>query len=336
MPKDFLRISYEDLVEKIYNLLVDLGCSDFVSRSVSIGLSETSLRGVDSHGIRLLPHYVRSLNSGRLNGNPHFKLSDKYSSFIAIDADNSFGHAAGFYAIDQACLRASQTGVCVASVFNSSHPGAMASYVYRAAENGFAAFAFTHADSLIQSHLGNTKFFGTNPICFGAPRRNEPPFCVDMAPSYIPWNKILNCIENNQQLDGKYAVTADGLPTNNPCDAVGLLPIAGHKGFALAAMVEVLCSCFTGMNFGPNLPTMYGSPLSQPRHLGQFYIVFKVDGGCDESSYYQSIHDLGDSLRNSSPGMDVMMPNDPQIRESLKRSREGIVVPSEVRSILNV
>ena len=251
-------------------MLVDLGCSDFVSRSVSIGLSETSLRGVDSHGIRFL--LCKIFEFGRLNGNPHFSSQINIHRLLRL-----------MLIILRTCCRLScidqvsscfSNCVCVASVFNSSHPGAMASYVYRAAENGFGAFAFTHADSLIQSHLGNTKFFGTNPICFGAPRRNEPPFCVDMAPSYIPWNKILNCIENNQQLDGKYAVTADGLPTNNPRDAVGLLPIAGIG--ATRGYNEVLCSCFTGMNFSPNLPTMYGSPLSQPRHLDSFILYLKL------------------------------------------------------------
>ena len=326
-------LPFDKLVEKIASLLKQNGCYSFVADSVAFGLSETSLRGVDSHGIRLLPHYARALKAGRINGNPKFSVESKYSSFISVDSDNTFGHASGFYAIDRCCEKAETSGVCVAAVYNSSHPGAMASYVYRAAEKGYAAFAFTHADSLIQSHLGTTTFFGTNPICFGTPRKTEPPFCVDMAPSYIPWNKVKNHIETVTQLDCPYAVYSSGAITLDPSEAAALLPIAGHKGFALAALVEVLCSCLTGMNFGPNIPSIYGSPITDSRKLGQFYIVMRVDGCCTENDFYESIQNLGASLRQSSPGSAVLMPNDPQIIESKRRMQEGIEIPLEVESL---
>ena len=60
-------LPFDKLVAKISSLLQQNGCSPYVADSVALGLSETSLRGVDSHGIRLLPHYVRALKSGRIN-----------------------------------------------------------------------------------------------------------------------------------------------------------------------------------------------------------------------------------------------------------------------------
>ena len=78
---------------------------------------------------------------------------------------------------------------------------------------------------------------------------------------------------------------------------------------------------------------MYGSPINEPRRLGQFYIVMRVDGCCSEEEFFQSIHNLGVSLRQSSPGSAVLMPNDPQIIESKRRTQDGIEVPSEVESL---
>lgn len=325
---------YHDIHAAISSLLLKNGATDFVSTSVASGLCDTSLRGVDSHGVRLFPHYLRCLQQGRINGQPRFQVHSKYSSFLNLDADNTFGHAAGFHAIDSACAQAELSGISICTVFNSSHPGAMASYGYRAAEKGFASFGFTHADSLIQSHLGKTKFFGTNPICFCAPREDEDPFCVDMAPSYIPWNKILNSMELGQSLSDDVAVDASGSVTHDPTQASALLPIAGHKGFALAAMVEVLCSCLTGMRFGPHIPGMYSTPLSQARRLGQVYIVFRIDGAVSADLFLSSLHALGSELRSSSLPDSVLVPNDPQILTATQRLHTGIPLTPDLFTLL--
>lgn len=51
-------VEYPDLISKTKSVLIKNGADIFSSDSVALGLSETSLRGVDSHGIRLLPHYI--------------------------------------------------------------------------------------------------------------------------------------------------------------------------------------------------------------------------------------------------------------------------------------
>ena len=130
-------------------------------------LCETSLRGVDSHGIRLLPHYTRSICWVKTNSD--YKFKQVFPAFGHLDADNTFGHAAGMKAIDLAMPLAHDYGISAIAVSNSSHPGAMASYALRAARKGYIAFAFTHADALVASHDGERAYFGTNPICIAAP-----------------------------------------------------------------------------------------------------------------------------------------------------------------------
>ena len=94
-------------------------------------------------------------------------------------------------AIDICMKIANKFGVGIVAVKNSSHPGALASMALRAARKNYIAFAFTHADSLMLSHNGKKAYFGTNPICFAAPRKEKEPFCIDMATSMISWNKLL-------------------------------------------------------------------------------------------------------------------------------------------------
>ena len=336
MNKMFL-LDYQFIKSQSKKILISNGANEFSADSVSIGLSETSLRGVDSHGIRLLPHYLNALRNGRINGNPKFKLNEKTPCFMGLDADNGFGHAAGFKSIDIGIDLAKKFGICAISVFNSSHPGAMASFSLKAAKNDLCCFAFTHADSLIQSFNSKDTFFGTNPICFAAPRANEEPFCVDMAPTYVPWNKILDYKEKGLKLEKNIAINSDGEPTINPEEARALLPIAGYKGYALAALVEVLCASLSGMNFGPNIPSMYGSSIKKSRKLGQFYILMRPDINVDLDEFAENLHSMSEAIRNQKPknNESVLVPNDPQIIEARKRIENGIPVSSEIFKLLS-
>ena len=94
-------ISYDKVEEFIFETLLKVGVDEFSSKSVANGLSETSLRWVDSHGVRLFPHYLDSTLNGRKNATPEMHFSNKYPSYLTLDADNGFGHAAGFKAINK-------------------------------------------------------------------------------------------------------------------------------------------------------------------------------------------------------------------------------------------
>ncbi len=140
------------------------------NQHVVASLVQTSLRGVDSHGINLFPHYCRAAEAGRINSRPHISISRTGPSTAVMDADH---------------------------VRNSTHFGAAAYFGLIAAERDCLGFAFTNADALVKAFGAKEAFFGTNPICFTAPLQNESPFCLDMATSLVSWNKINNYRREN-------------------------------------------------------------------------------------------------------------------------------------------
>ena len=156
------KLKFSQLLKFTEDLFIKANLDTNTAKSVSFGLCETSLRGVDSHGIRLIPHYIDSAIKGRKNPRPNYKFHSTFPAFGCLDADNTFGHAAGIKAIDLAMPLARKYGISAVSVINSSHPGAMATFALKAARKGFLAFAFTHADSLVCSFNGKRAYFGTN------------------------------------------------------------------------------------------------------------------------------------------------------------------------------
>lgn len=325
------RIYYKDILKFHQDILTKIGLDNFSVESVSKGLCDASLRGVDSHGIRLLPHYVDSASMGRKNPKPNFVFKKNFPSVGILDADNAFGHAAGMKAIKYGIEIANEMGMGAVAVKNSSHPGALASIALIAAKKGYLCFAFTHADALMLSHNGKRPYFGTNPICFAAPRKKGEPYCLDMATSMISWNKLLNYRENNKILDKDFAADKNGKSVNDPKLAVSLLPAGSYKGYGLASMVEILCGVFTGMAFGRNIAPMFTSPIDQPRHLGQFYIIMRADGCIDQNEFINRMQMITDEVR-SEPALDgekVMLPNDIEIAQSIERNKNGIPLDNE-------
>lgn len=325
------KINYDNLVIFTAGVLKSAGLDDYSLMAVVTGLCETSLRGVDSHGIRLLEHYVNSALSGRKNPKPNYQFDRNFPSMGHLNADDAFGHAAGMKAIDYGMEMAAEQGVGLVAVSNSSHPGAMASMALKAARNGYIAFAFTHADALIQSHNGKRAYFGTNPICFAVPRDEGEPYCLDMATSVIPWNRVKIHRSSGLPLGDGVAVDCDGNPTNDADVAAALKPVGSYKGYGLASMVDILCGVYTGMAFGRSIPSMYGAKMTDQRKLGQFYIVMRADGVTSKESFMHAMQQMTDEVRKepSLEGQPVILPGDKEIKEAKIRMRDGVPLDDE-------
>jgi LDH2 family malate/lactate/ureidoglycolate dehydrogenase len=184
------RVIEEALTRFVGDILTCAGVDSFSCQAVSQSLVQANLRGIDSHGVRLLPLYIDCAEKGGINKNPQFGVKRTFPCCCCIDADNGFGAAAGFRAIDECMKIAEEQGLAIASVINSSHSGYMAAFTLRAAAKGFIAFAFTNTGPAMLSYNGSGQYFGTNPICFAAPREESDPFCVDMATTGKTHNSV--------------------------------------------------------------------------------------------------------------------------------------------------
>ncbi|MEK7287921.1 MAG: Ldh family oxidoreductase, partial [Elusimicrobiota bacterium] len=134
MTYDVFGTAFKPLRDFCANVLIAAGVRVGISKDVANSLSQASLRGVDSHGVRLLPHYIEALRSGRINPNPELKFKKTATAAGVVDADHTFGHAAGAFAMRQAMQLAQKSGIGAVSVANSSHFGAAAYFTLIAAD----------------------------------------------------------------------------------------------------------------------------------------------------------------------------------------------------------
>lgn len=320
-------LSVKSLREWMARILAAEGTDPDVAAHVVEGLVQTSLRGVDSHGVRLFPHYVGTLRAGGVNGRPKYKFYPGLPSCGALDADHTFGHAAGSEAMQWAIRMAKETGTGSVAVRHSSHFGAAAYFALQAAEQDMIGMAFTHSDALLLTSGGRKPYLGPNPICFAAPCDGEEPFCLDMSCSPFSWNKVRQYRDGKEKLPAGVAVDDEGHETRDAQLARALLPIGDYKGYGLSMMVEILCSLLTGMAFGKHLLPMFNVPLDKRRNLGHFFVAINISGFTPVKNFKYRLKSMMDEIRNE-PRFEnvtpILVPGDPEKNACRKRQKSGV------------
>jgi ureidoglycolate dehydrogenase (NAD+) len=296
-------------------------------------LVQTSLWGIDSHGIARIPHYLERLSRGSIIAQPVLRFEKTAAATGSVDGGHGHGLVVMTFAMEKAIALAREAGVGIVGIRNSSHCGAIGLYTRQATQSGMIGIAFTHSDSFVAPHGGTRAFFGTNPLSIAIPSADPArPLCVDMATSIVPWNRIANARIENQPIPPDLALDASGRSTTDPHAAAALRPMAGHKGFALAFLIDMLCGPLNGMAFGPHLTPMYGQ-LDEHRRLGSLVIAF------DPMRFGGGAH-LRDMIATAvrevkAQGDDIQSPGEPEYRCAESRAQTGIPIDPGLQSLFS-
>jgi len=331
---NLIRISVKRIGVFAKAVLEAAGARCDVAEIVASGLAWASMRGIDSHGIRLLTHYVDGLRHGRINPNPNIKFNAVTASTGLFDADHTFGHYAGMKAIEEAVRIANKAGTGWVAVANSSHCGAMSYFAHVAARHDMIGFAFTHATARLRSPGGARPFFGNNPICCVAPMQDEGPFCFDAATTSITFNAVKRYAEGGKVLPSGLVADALGRDTTDPNRAEQLIPIGDYKGFGISMMVDLFCALLSGMAGGRDVSRMYGSSMSERRRIGHFFGAIRIDAFQPPHLFKSRLQEMANAVRvepRINTERSVMVPGDPEKVNEAERKRNGIpMLPDEL------
>lgn len=315
------------------------GVQKRIREDVVDNLITTSLRGVDSHGIRLLAHYTRAVLSGRINPKPKFRFTQTMPSVGKLDADDGFGIAAGVEAMHRAIAMAKKTGMGAVSVYNSSHFGAAGIYTIQAARQNMVGYASTHVEAFVPPYNGKKPFLGTNAISFAVPCDGEDPIVLDMATTNMSMNKLHMYKAANKTIPKGWAVDALGNPETDPRLAAFVTHFGEHRGYGMSLMVEIFSSLLSGMHYGPHITPMF--PLTgEKRKLGQFFMAINIKGFENPVTFKHRMKQLATELRSIPPrvrGEPVMVAGDPEKHEYEIRKKNGIkIAPADIAAIESV
>jgi ureidoglycolate dehydrogenase (NAD+) len=329
------RVSRERLTQWAVACLEKVGVPPPEAKLVGESLVQTSVWGIDSHGVLRLTHYLRRMTIGSISPSAAPVVMRTGPVTAQVHGHDGLGIVHATLGMEEAIEMARESGVGVVGVGHSSHCGAMGLYTRMAAKELLVGIAMTHSSSVVVPHGGKHKYFGTNPISFAFARKSGEPVCLDMATSQIAWNKVLNARIENQPLEPGVAVDDAGVPTTDAHRAAAGIPLGGvtygYKGYGLAFAIDILCGVMNGMTFGRHINNMY-EELDKPRKIGHLLMALDPARFAGGDKLEETVDAMIADLRTQG---EILFPGEPELIEEKVRLKNGIPIDAAAFADMN-
>jgi hydroxycarboxylate dehydrogenase B len=310
----------------LYELWRAAGSNAEEARITAEHLVGANRAGHDSHGVSVVPGYVRSLLAGELQLNQRITLVTDAGSLLVVDGNRGMGQSIAAQTMNLAIERATAHGVAIVGLRNSHHIGRVGHWAERATTQALASIHFTNVVSrpLVAPHGGTQARLGTNPLTVGLPRRAGAPILLDFATSAIAVGKVRVAYYKKAAAPANVLLDASGEPTTDPAvmyeEPLGaLLAAAGHKGYALGLVCDLLGAA------------LFGGATAHPDNLrpGGMYnnmiaIVFDPArfGALDHyERETQAFIDYVRSARQTDAGQTILIPGEAEENHRAARAR---------------
>ncbi|NQW82439.1 MAG: Ldh family oxidoreductase [Alcaligenaceae bacterium] len=295
-------------------------------------LVQADLWGHQSHGLLRLAWYVARLKSGAMKAVTQTSLTVDAGAICVMDGHDGIGQVITRQAVDQAVARAKLHGVGVVSIRNSNHFGTCMYYTRIAAEQGCVMLLMSNAGPNMAPWGGLKKKIGTNPWSIAVPGGDYGPIVMDMANSGVARGKIYLANNRNEEIPPHWAVDAAGRPTTDPKAALEgfILPMAGHKGYVMGVMVDILSGVLSGSQFLDKVHGPY-DPVNRSG-AGHLMVALNVAAFQPLSEFHQKIDQYVRSLKDvplAAGHEQVFYPGELEKQADAENRARGLALPAD-------
>lgn len=333
-----MRIPSDRLRPFISAIFANAGCQRDEAERIATHLVEANLVGHDSHGVIRVPTYVTWLKAGKVLAGKSIQIAFENDAIAVVDGQLGFGQTIGEQAVQLGIDKCKKHGVAVVALRNSGHLGRIGDWPLQAARAGILSLHFvntTGAGILVAPFGGTQRRLSANPIAAGVPIDGAPPMLLDISACTLAEGKIRVAFNKGVDVPEGCIIDAQGKPTTDPkvfyANPPGaILPIAGHKGYGLALICEVLAGALTGGGCS--------NPANADKVLNGMLSIYL------DSSFFQKDADFAAEIqrfiayvRSSAkvtPTGDILMPGEIEERTKAQRSRDGLEIDATTWSQL--
>lgn len=297
---------------------------------VADSLVAASLRGVDGHGIARAKEYIERLSAGTIRPSVDPEVLKELPSLLLVDGKNGIGQVVAWKVMQVCIERAKRHGICVAAIRHTNHIGMTSYYPLAAARKGLIGFCLSNASPSMAPWGGRTPAIGTNPLALAFPGTQDgEELVVDMAMSVLSKSEVRAAAREGRPLPPGCAVDSEGRPTTDPAGALegALLPMGGHKGYALAVAVEALAGVLSGSGFGRGVGSTFD--LYRPSDTGNLLGAVDLSFFLPLDEFRKRLGSLKEDLKSvplAAGFWEVLVPGERAARCERVRSCEGIPI----------
>jgi LDH2 family malate/lactate/ureidoglycolate dehydrogenase len=328
--------------ELVKNLVAAIAVAAGVSQPdaaiLADALVDADVHGTTTHGVSRLNIYIRRIQKGLIEPKAKLVVERQRGGTLAVDAGNGLGQVQAMKTLEMLMPMAKTNGVAAATIRNSQHFGALSYYCNLAAAQNLILFAMSGCEPAMSPEGACQAYFGTNPLAASFPTGKGFPVKIDMATSVVARGNIIAAQKRGQPIPSGWALTADGEPTTDAAAALAgtVLTMAGHKGYALALMVEVFSSVLSGAAVGPAIGSMYKN-MDRKQDVGHFFCLLDIEAFMDVAEFKSRLDQAIDEIKScrKRPGVtEILIPGERSHQKAQQNRAQGIPLDEATRKEL--
>jgi len=323
-----MRIQHERLKQLVASIFAAAGCEVPEAQRIGHYLTEANLVGHDSHGVIRVSYYIDWLRAGKVLANQHLKVLFENEAIAVVDGQYGFGQSIGEEAAKLGVEKSARHGVAVIALRNAGHLGRIGDWPLLAARAGKVSVHFVNtsgAGILVSPFGGINRRLSANPIAAGVPVAGGSPILLDMSCCTIAEGKLKVAFNKGVNVPEGSIIDSRGQPTTDPKVFYGdppgaILSIAGHKGYGLGVITEMLAGALAGGGAS--------NPANSSR-LGNGMLSIYMDPAFfqDDAAFAAEVDRFIEWVKSSetaTPDGRILMPGEIEENTKVKRLRDGI------------
>lgn len=312
-----MRLRLDDLRGSLVSGFAASGLTHADADRIADHFIAAEASGISSHGIE---RAALTLASVRRSGAVAAPVVTSMSETLArIDGRGSQGVLVAQRCAEEAIERAHRYGAAlVAGTGFSGSTGVLGYFTEQAARAGLVAVAICNSEASVAPAGGIDPILGTNPLALSFPASPDP-VTLDIATAAISYGALRLLLRRGEPAPPGTVVAADGSPSVDPAaaDTGAQLPMAGHKGYGLGLLIELLAGPFIGAKAGRN---------AVPGGDGLLFAAMRVDRFRPAGDVAADVAALLDELHRSRPahvGTQVAVPGEGSARRRRQVAERG-------------
>jgi 3-dehydro-L-gulonate 2-dehydrogenase len=325
-------IPFTEMQNVIAAALINAGMDPQEAHQCAQIHTESTLDGVNSHGLNRIPRFVDYIGKGWINLAAKPELVKSLGAIEIYDGHRAPGVLNAIFATDRAIEMASQLGLGIVALRNTTHWMRGGAYGWRAADRGYVAICWTNTESVMPAWGSKDNHIGNNPFVMAVPRKKGH-IVLDMAMSQYSYGKLQTTRLKGRKLPFPGGFDNDGNLTDEPGPieaSMRILPMGYWKGSGFAIMLDVLAAVLS-----EGAPTNAIDKIQQGSCTGCSQVFILIDpsklGG--EAFTDQIADSVVNYVHESIPAeksTGVLYPGENTLSTRQKQWKEGILVDDGV------
>lgn len=326
--RDEVVLSIEDVIDLSMKVLTLHGLSHAQAQPLARAIASAERDDCRSHGLQRLPGCLDTLAHPKFNTNADPRPQDVSAAVTTIDADFGYSLLAFERGLEGLVSKARTVGISILAINNCFHSTALWPEIEAITAHGLAALIMNPSHSWVAPAGGSMPVLGTNPIAFGWPRKDCPPYVFDFATSAAARAEIALHGREGKPIPLGWGVDSEGRPTTDAKAALSgaMLTFGGHKGSALSTMVELLAGPLIGGMTSMQSMAFDANAKAAPCH-GELVIAFNpvlLGGSSIEND------NAAEALFAAIADQGARLPSERRYRARQRSASEGIRVSREL------